>query len=188
MNKKFAPIFFIALILFAAFQVLDNDSSKAPTTEKAAPVDTTIDAKETSDEEVPEVPEFSIDVASLGDTFIGDLDITNWEIEHGELLSVIYSGDGIVVVKTKIESSFSNSATINQNYYNVCDLIENHGFNTCSELQYWAVADMADGSEAKVISFTLDSNTIQGVYNDTIVDRQLDEYVDDLFILPSLQD
>ena len=188
MNKKFAPIFFIALILFAAFQVLDNDSPKAPAIEKAAPVDTSIDVKNTNDEIVPEVPEFSIDVASLGDTFIGDLDITDWEVEHGELLSVIYSGDGIVVVKTKIESSFSNSATINQNYYNVCDLIKNHGFNTCSELQYWAVADMSDGSEAKVISFTLNSDAIQGVYNDTIIDRQLDEHVDDLFILPSLQD
>lgn len=188
MNKKFAPIFFIALILFAAFQVLDNDSSKEPATESVTQDDVVVETEEKVDKEISETPEFSIDIASLGDNFIGNLDITDWEVEHGELLSVIYSGDGLVVVKTKIESSFSDSATINQNYYNVCDLIENHGFNTCSELQYWAVADMSDGSEAKVISFTLDSDTIQGVYNGTIVDRQLDEYVDDLFILPSLQD
>lgn len=188
MSKKFAPIFFIALILFAAFQVFDNDSSKTPEAESATQVDTAVEIEENVDEVISEIPEFSIDIASLGDNFIGDLDITDWEVEHGELLSVIYSGNGLVVVKTKIEPGFSNSATINQNYYNVCDLIENHGFNTCSELQYWAVADMSDGSESKVISFTLDSDTIQGVYNDNIVDRQLDEYVDDLYILPSLQD
>ena len=46
---------------------------------------------------------------------------------------------------------------------------------------------MTDGSESKVISFTLNSNTIQGVYNENIIDNQLGDYVDDLYILPSLQ-
>lgn len=108
-------------------------------------------------------------------------------LEFGELISVNNGSEGVVVVKAKIEPSYNNEATINQNYYSVCDLIKNHGFDTYSELQYWAVADMNDGSESKVISFTLNSNTIKNVYNGSIVENQLGDYVDDLYILPSLK-
>lgn len=108
-------------------------------------------------------------------------------LEFGELISVNNGTDGVVVVKAKIKPSYDNKATINQNYYSVCDLIKNHGFDTYSEIQYWAVADMNDGSEAKVISFTLNSNTIKNVYNGSIVENQLGDYVDDLYILPSLK-
>lgn len=187
-KKNLAILFFAAMILFAAMQVNDNDNAEPTQTEGLTTVGEDSDA---SDETIvttgSTVSDFILDVSSLGDAYVGDLDITDWEVEHGDLLSVIYSGDGIIVVKTKISPSFSNSATINQNYYNVCDLIENHGFNTCSELQYWAVADMSDGSESKVISFTLDSDTIQNVYDGSIVDNQLGDYVNDLYILPSLQ-
>ena len=107
------------------------------------------------------------------------------KLQHGELLSVI-KGDNVVVVKAKISSSYSNKSTIDQNYYNVCELIKSNGFNVCNELQYWAVADMASGDEAKVISFTLDSDTIQNVFNDNIIGYQLADFVTDLYILPSL--
>jgi hypothetical protein len=124
---------------------------------------------------------------SSSDAPSGEQDITGLSVEFGELLSVINT-EGVVVVKTKITSSFSNKATIEQNYYNVAALIRENGFNTCQELQYWAVADMSSGDESKCISFTLDKDTIDAVYNESIVDNQLGNYVTDLWTLPSLQD
>ena len=114
------------------------------------------------------------------------MDISNLEIKHGELLSVIYS-DGTVVVKTKIAPSYSNKATIDQNYYNIADLVKNHGFNSCEKLSYWAIADMTTGEESKCISFDLNKQTVDDLYNGNIVENQLGDYVTDLWILPSLQ-
>lgn len=116
------------------------------------------------------------------------------EAEHslkfGELLSWIENnidGKNVLVVKAKISDSYSNKATIDQNYMNVADIIKNQNGDTFDEIQYWAVADMTDGSESKVISFTLDKSTIQGIKDENIVDIQLGDYVTDLWILPSLQ-
>lgn len=124
---------------------------------------------------------------SSTDTPFGEQNIDGLKVKHGDLLSVIFN-DGIVVVKTKIESSYSNKATIAQNYFNVADLVKKHGFNTCNELQYWAVADMSNGDEAKCISFTLDKTAIDALYNERIIENQLGDYAMDLWILPSLQD
>lgn len=115
-----------------------------------------------------------------------DIDISNLKIKYGELLSVVYN-DGTVVVKTKIEPSYNNNATIAQNYFNVADLVKNHGFNTCKKLSYWAVADMSDGTEGKCISFDLNKKIIKELYNENIVENKLGEYTTDLWILPSLQ-
>lgn len=113
-------------------------------------------------------------------TYTGSLTLKN-----GYILD--YSAnDGVAVIKAKIEPSLTNKMTIDQNYYNVCDLIQNQGVEP-NELQYWAVADMTDGGEEKVISFTLDSATIAAVKAGTIVENRLGDYVSDLWILPSLQ-
>ena len=82
----------------------------------------------------------------------------------------------------------TNNLTVEQNYFNVGDLIKNHGFNTCEELQYWAVADMTSGEEVKVISFDLDKDTINNLYNEKIFENQLEDYVDNLFIHISLKE
>lgn len=130
---------------------------------------------------------FVLDVASLTDADAGPLDTGDLALLHGDLVGVNYGGNGVVVVKGKISALLSNKQTVSQNYFSVCDLIKEHGFDTCQELQYWAVADMSDGSEAKVISFTLDRATIEGVAGGSIVDNQLGDYVTDLYIHPSLQ-
>lgn len=129
---------------------------------------------------------FFLDVNSFSDSDIGPIDAQNLKLQHGDLISLNYGGNGIFVVKAKISPSYSNEATIHQNYFSVCKLIKKHGFDACPELQYWAVADMADGSESKVISFTLDSEVIKSVADETIIENQLGNYVDDLYILPSL--
>lgn len=111
-------------------------------------------------------------------------------VKFGELISWIENnidGKNVLVVKAKISDGYSNKATIKQNYWNVSDIIKNQNGDAFDEIQYWAVADMTDGSESKVISFTLDKSTIQGIKDENIVDIQLGDYVTDLWILPSLQ-
>lgn len=110
-------------------------------------------------------------------------------LKHGELLDVtINSIDNIAVIKAKIQPSYSNRATIVQNYLNVCDLIQNHGFDQYGEVQYWAVADMTDGSEKKVISFTVSSDLIQMIAEDNgFVENNLGDYDIDLWLHNSLK-
>lgn len=112
-----------------------------------------------------------------------------YTISHGTLLEANPNGgaDGnTLVIKAKITPSYSNKATIDQNYFNVEDIVQNQGGDKFSCIDYWAVADMQDGSEAKVVAFTINSNVIQGLKNQNIVATELGDYADDLYILPSL--
>lgn len=114
----------------------------------------------------------------------------NLTVPFGEVLDVNETGD-ILVIKTKITPSFSNHATISQNFQNLEDLIVNQGCSKYNEIQYWAVADMSDGSESKVVAFTAPKSTIDGIKDGSIsVISYLDEYgyLDDVYILPSLKD
>ncbi len=107
----------------------------------------------------------------------------------GELLSVTEQpgNNKYVVIKAKITSSYSNQSTIDQNYFNIGYIIRNQDGNKYETIDYWAVADMTGGSETKVISFTLNSATIQGIYNGNIIDTQIGEYAQDLWIHQSLK-
>ncbi len=113
---------------------------------------------------------------------------TDYKIRYGDLLSVNASG-GTVVVKAKISPSYSNKATVNQNYFSVCDMIKNQGLDLYDEIQYWAVADMTNGTEAKVISFTVPADVIRNVkeLGKNFPDNTLGNYVTDLWIHPSLE-
>ena len=116
----------------------------------------------------------------------GAVETGDLKLRTGDLLSVTQSGT-VVVVKAKIQSNLTNKMTIDQNFSNVGDLIQNHGFDTCTELQYWAVADTNVG-ESKVISFTLDKASIDGIKSGSIVWTQLQDRAIDLWILPSLKE
>lgn len=109
------------------------------------------------------------------------------KLKFGELLDV-NNDDSTLIIKAKIKPSYSNNATISQNGYNVEDIILNKGGDLFDEIQYWAVADMTDGSESKVISFTLTKDQINAVKNKQILGNTLVENSTDLWILPSLQD
>ena len=107
--------------------------------------------------------------------------------KYGELLDLTdnRAAGGVVVAKVKITPSTSNELTVSQNYHNVVDMIKNQGFSDC-EFQYWAVADMADGSEGKVVSFTVPADIVAQVASGDVVATQLPDLVTDLYILPSL--
>lgn len=107
-------------------------------------------------------------------------------LRYGKLLSKNVNGTTLVI-KAKIEPSYSNKATVDQNYYNIEDFVKKQGGTKYKEIQYWAVADMSNGSEQKVISFTVSENVIKKIANDEIVANQMGNYVDDLFIHASLR-
>ena len=107
-------------------------------------------------------------------------------LENGKLLS-LHEQDGIAVVKAKIAPSFSNSATVSQNYYNIEALVKKHGFDKYDEVQYWAVADMTGGSEQKVISFTVPHDILAKIAAGKLAINQLGSYVTDLWVHQSLR-
>ena len=109
------------------------------------------------------------------------------KLKFGKLVD-INEAENKVVVKAKIEPSTSNKTTIDQNGYNVEDLILNQGFDKYNEIQYWAVADMTDGEENKVVSFTLNKDLITKIKNEEVVGNQIVDNADDVYILPSLKE
>lgn len=122
--------------------------------------------------------------ASVDNTITSTAKVSS--LKFGELLDVT-TNDGILIIKAKISPSYSNKATINQNGFNVEDIILNQGGDSFNEIQYWAVADMVDGSESKVISFTLNKDQITSIKNKQLVGNQIVDKATDVWILPSLQ-
>lgn len=105
------------------------------------------------------------------------------KVISGEVLDInINETDNIAVVKVKIDTGTGGKTAVDKNYYNVADLIRNKGYDKYNEVQYWAVADTTDGNETKVISFTVDKELIDKIKNGQVVDNQLGDYVDDLWV------
>lgn len=115
-----------------------------------------------------------------------EISLETLKLKHGDLVDVTVN-DTTLIIKAKIKPNMTNELTIDQNYYNVCDLIKTQGCDQYDAIQYWAVADMQDGSEGKVISFDVNKDTIDMVAdNSNFPDNTLGQYVENLWILPSL--
>ncbi len=115
-----------------------------------------------------------------------------YSLEFGELLDANPNGGidmNTLVIKAKIKPNLTNRMTITQNYQNVIKMIQSKDYSQYDAISYWAVADMTDGSERKVISFTVDKNCIDAITNGSIASgKTLEKYLTDLWILPSLQE
>lgn len=115
-----------------------------------------------------------------------------FSLEYGKLLDANPDGGvdmNTLVIKAKIEPNLTNRMTITQNYQNIIQMLQKDDYTQYDSIQYWAVADMTDGSEGKVISFTVDKSCIEAITNGTIASGDtLEEYLTDLWILPSLQE
>lgn len=111
---------------------------------------------------------------------------TMYTAKYGEIKEAIELNN-CLTIKFKIQPNMTNKLTIEQNGYNVEDLILNQGADKYETISYWAVADMTDGSEGKVISFTVNKNLISKIKNKQVVGNEIIDYVDDVWILPSLQ-
>ncbi len=127
-------------------------------------------------------------ISMYGDMgYLYDIDVDSLRLKHGELVKATITGTSLII-KAKITPSYSNKATVDQNYYNACDLIREQGADQFDEIQYWAVADMTDGSEQKVVSFTVPKDTIDAVAAaERFADNTLGNYVADLWVHQSLK-
>ena len=193
-KKKWIIIAVIAFLLIGAAVAGDGnddsntggtpDSSTDSTASSEITTEPVVDTTETATDADPVTEEEAVPESEEESTE------PSYSLEFGELVSVITNeidDKSVIVVKAKIEPSYSNEATVNQNYFNVENLIQEQGCDAFDELQYWAVADMTDGSEQKVVSFTVSSSLIQMIAEGSVPANQLGDYVDDLYILPSLQ-
>lgn len=115
---------------------------------------------------------------------------SNNDVKHGELLSLIdgtssgRQAEEICVLKVK-QKDISTALTIqNQAFDNVINFIKKDG-SKYNEIQYWAVADI-NGTESKVISFTLNKDLISKINNNEIKLSDMKENVSDFWIYPNI--
>lgn len=134
---------------------------------------------EKSDKAEPVIMDFS------GSSYVGSVDPAGLKLHYGELVDLKQNG-GTVVVKARFTSHLSRQTFITINFINIGDLVQKNGFNTCEEIQYWAVYKQGE-TEYKVISFTVDKSAITALYNDSIVPAQLSDYAKDLWVAPNIQ-
>lgn len=127
---------------------------------------------------------FILDAAAV--TSAGPVDTGDLELYSGELRGVNSDGAGVFVVKA-FGGGSTGKLLVASGFHNVADLILNHGFDGCEEIQYWAVANTTDGEEVKFISFTVPRNLIVQVAEGKVVAGQLRSYVEDLWILPGVE-
>lgn len=115
-------------------------------------------------------------------------DIANLTLDHSELLEVnTFAGN--IIIKAKVSKNLLNDKMIrNSCYFEVYEAIQDYKLQYYNNLSYWAVADMTNGTEQKVISFEVSQEVMEMVANETIYENQLVDYLTDLWISPVLQD
>ena len=113
---------------------------------------------------------------------------SEYSVLHGETLEATLTEDNTLVIKVKIKSNATKRMTIQQNAYNIENLVKSKGCDQFDKIDYWAVADMTDGTESKVFACTINKDVINGIKEGTIVANQIiDRYATDVYILPSLK-
>ena len=117
--------------------------------------------------------------------YLYDINPDDIKVHFGETRFVNIAGTTLII-QAKIEPSYNNEATINQNFINVQYLVEKYGCDKFSTISYFAVADMTDGSVQKVISFDVDKPTIKLIAEGNLIGGMIRDYAKDLWILPSL--
>lgn len=156
--------------------------------EKETPAMTTVQPTTTVQQKTTEVVT-TVGESTEKESFLEDFndsDQISYNVTNGVLVEATETSDNGLVIKAKIEPSYSNKATINQNYHNVEDIVKNQGGDKYEYIDYWAVAEMKDGSEGKVISFKVSKDLIQSIVGERVFAIELGDYVDDLWVLPSL--
>lgn len=127
---------------------------------------------------------FVLDADSV--TSSGPVSTPGLKLFSGELLGVNSDGDGTFVVKARAVGA-TNKLMIAAAFHNVEHLITEHGFDSCKELQYWAVARSMDGDDVKYISFTVPEDLIAQIAAGKVVAIQLRDLVEDLWVLPGME-
>lgn len=169
-------VFLLILSSFSGDSESNTESDTEPVTSIVTTITEEVTEPVTEATEAPTTKPTAEPTEKLSELLHGDLlDLTETELDDRT----------IIVLKAKITPSMTNKMTIEQNYMNAYEWLQKHS-NKCDEFQYWAVADMQDGSEGKVMSFTLNSDVINAIREKTIVDIEMSHYAEDIWILPSL--
>ena len=116
--------------------------------------------------------------------------VNGYYVDHGTILDADEYDDSFgkqLIVKAKIEMSLTNKLSIDQNYFNVYNLVKEQSAASFDTIKYWAVADTVDGDQVKVISFDVPKDAIEMLLNDSIEVSELGEYVDNLWIDNALE-
>lgn len=124
-------------------------------------------------------------VFDFSEEYYGDVDPQGLQLSHGDVVSILQNGD-VVILTAKVKENLTNKMIIDQNYYIVEDLIKDNGFNTCNRFKYMSVMDV-DGDEMKVVSFNLNKEIIDKVYNEQIFGSQIGDNAENLWINNALK-
>lgn len=114
-------------------------------------------------------------------------DVANLELNYNELLDVTTNG-GTIVIKAKVSPSWNNNLTVKGCGFDVYEAIQDYGLDQYDEIQYWGVADMTDGTEQKVISFTVPKDLIEKIANGSVLENQVVQNASDVWVHQSLAD
>lgn len=109
-----------------------------------------------------------------------------YDLPFGTLMDIAAAGS-TAVVKVKILPGEDKGITVGQNYYNVCDLIKNHGLSAYNEIKYVGVIDAANGKETNAVTFTVPKSIIDGIAVGLVTENQIGDSVTDLWVIPSLK-
>lgn len=107
------------------------------------------------------------------------------KLQHGEVVSINES-PSVTVIKVKVSQSYSNKATVNQNYYNLEGIVKNSRYGLCDELQYWAVTE-ENGEDVKIFACDLSGSLMDAIRDGSVFGEYIGKYADNLWIHPGLQ-
>ncbi len=91
-------------------------------------------------------------------------------------------------ITVKIDWILSGSSTVNQNYFNVCDMIQNQGADAYTTINYTAIMSTTDGGTTTVVFFVVSKSAIDLIKAGNFPEITLSDYVDDLWIHPQLKE
>lgn len=93
----------------------------------------------------------------------GAVDTGDLTLLYGDLKEVTVDENGSVEIKALVSLQKKEGMSVDQNFFNVENLVQAHGFDNCQEIKYGASAILAGGGEGRVISFTIGKETIDAL-------------------------
>lgn len=111
-------------------------------------------------------------------------------VAYGEVLEQtekMENGENICTLKVKIQANVTKTMTVNQNYHNVIQFVKNNK-DTYDRIDYTAVADNSLGDQVEAVTFTVPGDTIWKIISGEADADNLEELVDNLYILPNLKE
>ena len=114
-----------------------------------------------------------------------DVEASKYTPLLGELVEAIEKGDTLYI-KVKIKENEDKELTVEQNEFNIENLVTSQGADKFNSIEYTAVMDK-DGKESDVLSFTVNKETIQNLKDKKINIGTVIARSEDVFIASNLK-